>query len=449
MANGQILIVDNLQIVHDVLNKILTKYGYQAVNAYDGATAVDLVRKLGLKIVICDLKMPGMDGKETMLRLRDLDPEIAIIVLTAYEDEFTQDEYVSLNIFDYIVKPPKIPRLLSSIRRAELLIDAGEKVETIRTALQLVTDWSFSRNQVIRNLVNELHSIAWAGTNVVIYGESGTGKTVLAQAIHHLSRRARGPFVKLDIGSISDNVAESELFGYKRGAFTGADRDKAGMFSVAHKGTLFLDEIQNMSPHVQTKLLNAVEQRVVRPVGGTTEAVPADFRLVSATNADLPLLIKQDKFRADLFYRIQESSIRIPPLRDRFEDIPSIAAKIVDQTADAMEIPAPIISSDSMNLLQGYSWPGNIRELKNVLRHALAICDGETILPSHLSEITADIVRIPSLKSAEPLTLMEIERDAIQRSLIRAGGNKVRAAKELAIDYKTLLNKIKRYQLMI
>ena len=150
----------------------------------------------------------------------------------------------------------------------------------------------------------KLNNIAWAGTNVVIYGESGIGKTVLAKAIHHLSRRARGPFVKLDIGSISDNVAESELFGYKLGAFTGADRDKVGMFSVAHKGTLFPDEIQKMSPTVQTKLLNAVEQRVVRPVGGTTGAVPADFRLVSATNADLPLLIKQDKFRADLFYRI-------------------------------------------------------------------------------------------------------------------------------------------------
>lgn len=449
MPARKVVIIDNQKALHDVLRRLLAAHGYESISAHDGPTAIDIVRDLGCKIVICDLRMPGMDGKETIAQLRQIDPEIITIVHTAYEGDLSHEDFIALNIFDLIVKPPSIPRLVSSIRRGFQLLEAGEQVASLRNSLEIVTAWAFSQSQAVRDLVHDLHGIAWAGTHVVIHGESGTGKTVLARALHHLSRRARGPFVGIDMGTIADTVAESELFGHKRGSFTGANSDKKGLLSAAHTGTLFLDEIQNMSSHVQMKILNAVEHRSIRPIGGSTETEPADFRLISATNNDLRALVSAKKFREDLFYRIQESAIYVPALRDRVEDIPAMAQKMIQQAADAMEIPSPEIAPESLQVLQEYSWPGNIRELKSVMRHALAVCNGDIILPVHLSIIGGQGSAGFAGSSDRPRTLEEIERDAIKKALLRSGGNKTKAAHELSIDYKTLLNKIKRYQLLI
>ncbi len=451
---NKVLIVDDEPVIRHFLIEVLEKNSFCPIEATDGRNAIEVFEKERPVGVLLDLIMPEMDGIKTMEELKRIDPDIPIIIITAYGDIPTAVDAMKLGAYDFIVKPIKIERLIITLKRAIEKLELERMVKRLNTEVETSLEWLMGKSAVIKKVIKQIHQIAWSNFSLIIQGETGTGKTLIASVIHNLSKRSEKPFVKVDISAIPETLVESELFGYEKGAFTGAEKKKKGFFELAHGGTIFIDELQNMSPYVQSKLLNVVEERRVYPLGGT-HPIDVDVRIIAATNSDIKKNIMEKKFREDLFFRLGEFIITLPPLRERVEDIPFLAQRFLMEAGEELNKQMREVSDEALNLLMRYPWPGNVRELKNVLRRASLLSDNGVIRPEHIEFLFGDrceeVARFPllPLKELSAIAAKNAEKCAIKKALDMTRGNKSKAASILQIDYKTLLTKIKEFGISI
>ena len=400
--------------------------------------------------------MPELDGMETLRRLRELAPRLPVIVLTGYGDIPSAVETMRLGASDYLTKPVRPEAIGLAVRRALEYQQLGADVEELRRQLRehgaLV--WLIGLSPEIQQVIQQIEQVAESTFTILIQGETGTGKELVARAIHQLSTRREKPFIALDCGAIPDTLIESELFGYEKGAFTGADRRKEGHFELAEGGSLFLDEIVNLPMTTQSKLLRVLQERQVQVLGGR-RAVPVDVRIIATSNVPLEREMRASRFRQDLYYRLTEFVITVPPLRERRDDILDLAKRFLAEASMELRRPVRGISAEAVQLLLRHSWPGNVRELRNVIRRAVLLSSDE-IGPMHLlplpvegtAESSVEGNPLParaSMKQRADRAAAEAERQMSRQALRAARGNKTEAARILRTDYKTLHLKMKRY----
>ncbi|MDF1578547.1 MAG: sigma-54 dependent transcriptional regulator [Desulfobulbales bacterium] len=443
-----ILAVDDEETMLRVLNRTLTGAGFVVETCADGGAARDRLRGGGIDLLVTDLTMPGLDGFALLAEAHAFDPEIIVIVITAFSSVESAVKAMKLGAYDFIPKPFDPEHLLLVVQRAfdnRKLRQENiglRKVLSERDHLGRIVGVSRAINEVKR-LIDKVK--ATDGT-VLISGESGTGKELIARAIHYGSPRAAGNFVPINCGALPDQLLESELFGYEKGAFSGATARKIGLLQLADGGTLFLDEVGTVSPMMQVKLLRFLQDRSFMRLGGT-ELVQVDVRVLAATNEDLAEAVKAGGFRRDLYYRLNVITITAPPLRERLEDILLLCRHFLDRHAEKLKRKITGITPEALEMLQAHPWEGNVRELENCIEHAVTLSEGETIEICDLP---------PALRNAAvgdsgcafdtlPLTcsLADLEALHIRRVLEHVGGNKSQAAKILGIDYTTLLRKLK------
>lgn len=448
----KILLIDDDRAIRLVLSTVLKKNNYLPVEAPNGQKAIEIFKNELPAAVLLDVKIPEMDGIQILQELKKIDSDVPIIMVTGYADIPTAVQAIKLGAYDFLSKPPHVEKLVLTLERAIENYELHKALSNLDTTVDASLEWIFGKSEVMRNMIYQIRQIAKSDFSVIIQGETGTGKSVVAQTIHNLSKRAKGPFQSVDVGVISENLIESELFGHEKGSFTGADKKKIGFFEVANNGTLFIDELENMPLQLQSKLLRAVEEKRIYPVG-STKAVDINVRIIAATNADIKQSVREKKFREDLFFRLSEFIITVPKLKDRIEDIPFLAKKFFSKTAIELNKQIFEIDNGAMQLLQNYSWPGNIRELKNVIRRAVLLT-GNGIIKANNIEFLADETNSKDdpdlflpLKEITARVVKEAEKQAIKRILLLTKGNKTKAASMLEIDYKTLLTKIKEYDL--
>jgi DNA-binding NtrC family response regulator len=447
---NRVLVVDDERAVRFALSEILKKNGFAPSEAEDGLRAIETVTARAPDLVLLDVAMPGMNGIETLGELRKINPDIPIIIVTGHGDIATAVQAIKLGAYDFLTKPPQVDRLLVTIQRALERSELQRSIRQLDLSMDSSLEWVFGKSPSIRGVIRQIRQVAWSDFSVIIQGETGTGKSVAAQTIHNLSRRAGQPFQVVDIGVIPETLIESELFGHEKGAFTGADRKKQGLFEAAAGGTVFMDELENMPLSLQGKLLRAVEEKKIYALG-STKPIAVDVRIIGATNRDLKTLVKERKFREDLYYRLSEFTIDLPPLRERMEDIPFFSAKFLLNAAIELNKPTGEVDQGTIDLLTRYPWPGNIRELKNVIRRAALLSENGAIRKDHLEFLIEDkwddrdgLPLLP-LKELSAIAAKDAEKKAIKRALALTKGNKSKAASMLEVDYKTLLTKIKEY----
>ncbi len=447
---GKILVVDDEQSMCDFMEIMLTREGYKVDKADCGKTAIKLTDANSYDLIIADLMMPEMSGLELLKEVRQEDEAIDFIVMTAFASVDTAIEAMKQGALDYITKPFKVDEIKLVIEKS--LNRKKLKSENKQLKKQLVEDSSFDnfigQSEEIIKLKRLAGRVAGTDSTVLIRGESGTGKDLIARAIHTASDRARGPFVTINCAALPENLLESELFGYKKGAFTGAVKDKEGLFKVADGGTFFLDEIGNTSLSIQVKLLRVLEDKIITPVGDTVP-IKVDVRLIAATNADLEEAAKNESFRPDLFYRLNVIPIHIPPLRKRVDDITLLIIHFVNKYCSRMNSEPKEILPDVMEALLKYNWPGNVRELENSLERAILLTRSKTIkltdFPTKITEYKGQ--SIVSDDQPETPTLESIEKAYIYYVMSQSKGKKAKAAKVLGIDNSTLYRKLERYKL--
>ncbi len=435
-----ILIVDDEEIVRESLSGWLEKDGYTVDTAPDGPTALERLRGGAWSILLVDLKMPGMDGLQVLEAARKLQPEAAVVMITAFATVETAVKAIKLGATDYLVKPFDPEELSVMIQRIVNQQSMVRENAILRKALR--RDFAFhdiaSRSAVMQRALDLARSAAHTSSTVLILGESGTGKELLARAIHAESDRRTGPFVAVSCAALTDTLLESELFGHEKGAFTGAVSRRRGTFEAAHGGTLFLDEIGDISAKLQLDLLRVVEDRRFCRVGGN-DPVAVDVRIISATNRDLRKAVDGGAFREDLYYRLNVIPVTLPPLRERREDIPLLVDILLERLAIELKRPIDGVARDAMALLMSYPFPGNIRELRNILERAIVVASGPTI---HAADLNLQVA-----SDAPDGSLESVERQHIARVLEQSHGNVSQAARILDIDRVTLYNKIKKYRL--
>ncbi len=449
---SKILLVDDDKLEMIAISINLKKLGFSPIEATSGAEAIKIFQQEKVPLVLLDLNMPGMDGIETLQELKKIDPFVAVIILTGYSDIPTVVEAVKLGAYDFIIKPPDYDRLALTLNRAREQFDLNNKVKMLSSEIEVSLEYMCGKSEAMKNITQQVHRISQSDFSLIIQGETGTGKSFIARYIHNLSKRAKGPLVIVDIGAIPESLVESELFGYEKGAFTGAEKKKKGFFEIADGGTLLIDELQNLSPYTQSKLLMAAEEKIIIPLGSTSP-VKVDVRIIGATNTNILKSVKETKeFREDLFYRLSEFMIFLPTLKERKEDISFLAEKFFREAAEDLNKHVHTISGDTLKVLKNYSWPGNIRELKNVIRRAVLFAD-EVIKPEHLEilrEETNVLLNNEILISSDEsplLDLKKIEKNTIIKALDFTKGNKKKAASLLKISYVTLFKKIKDYSI--
>ena len=459
-APARVLVVDDERSMRELLSIVLRRDGYDVLIAEDGASGLELLKRERIDILITDIRMPQMNGVDLLREAKRIAPDIVSIVMTAFATTDTAVEALRLGAADYVTK--------SKDTAAELRVRVGRELERRRLQQENVllkralrTQHQFSNiigtSSPMLALFQLIETIAPTGSTVLITGESGTGKELIARAIHVNSPRRERPFVAVNCGALSETLLDSELFGHMRGAFTGADSNKKGLIEVAEKGTIFLDEIGEMSPVLQVKLLRVLQERKFRRLGGTEE-IDADIRILAATNRDLTKMVAEGTFREDLFYRINVIPMRVPPLRDRQDDIPLLAEHFVARFADQMGKSVTGISGGAMALLKQHSWPGNIRELENAMERAVALERTPMILPDSLPEqLSRGPADAPSAAAAAEgfpdagfdleQHVQDIEREYIAEALRRAGGVKVKAAELLGMSFRSFRYYTKKYNL--
>ncbi len=431
----RVLVADDEKNIRESIAEYVSSEGIDCAAAADGAAAQALLEEEAFDCLILDLRMPKMDGLALLSWLRESGPSVPVIVISAYGDVRDAVQAMKLGARDYLVKPFDPEELMMRLRRVLAEKALTGEAEAGRRALA-ETGWigSDEKMRAVRALIEK---VAPTPSMVLITGESGTGKEVAARLLHALSPSADGPFVAINVGGVPEGLLESELFGHEKGAFTGASERKRGMFELASSGTLFLDEIGDMPLQLQVKLLRVLQDRKVQRLGGTS-SIPINARIVAATNRDLESLLKEGKFREDLYYRLNVIRIEIPPLRERRGDIPALAGSFVEKLNRQMGRKVRGIDPDALARLQAYSFPGNVRELENRIERAYILCSSDLITTRDLGE--------PFSRSARPPKtgrLHDQERELIERTLSRHGGNRTKAAQELGISRRTLLNKIR------
>lgn len=447
---SKVLVVDDEEIVRYALTEKLKENGFSVSEAYDGRNAIEMFREKEFDAVLLDLRMPEMDGIETLNELKKHYEDVPVIIVTAYGDIPTAVEAIKIGAYDFIEKPPQISKLIVTLRRAIEKSELMRKVKRLDTAYENSLECLLGRSRAIRDVIEQIQKVAWSDFSIIIQGETGTGKSFIASAIHSLSKRVEKAFVKVDVGVIPETLIESELFGHEKGAFTGADRKKKGYFELSNGGTIFIDELQNIPLSIQSKLLTVVEEKRIYPIG-SIRPVDINVRLITATNKNIKESVSKNEFREDLFFRLGEFIITIPPLRERLEDIPFFCRKFLLEAATEFNRQFREIDDDAMGSMLQYHWPGNVRELKNVIRKAALLADDGIIKRRHinfmadpLSDKKDDVLLFP-LRDA----VKNLEKNAITNALRISNGNKTKAVALLQIDYKTLLTKIKEYGLTV
>ncbi|MFQ5798507.1 MAG: sigma-54-dependent transcriptional regulator, partial [Bacteroidota bacterium] len=395
-----------------------------------------------------DIRMPGMDGLTALEKIKAIEKNSAVIIITAHDDMQSTIKAIQLGAYDYIEKPLEIERLLVTVRRA---LDAQRMSERLDALISessgqyQLDNVLIGRTPAMREIYKKIGSVSSSKVTVLIQGESGTGKELIARAIHYNSRERNEPFIAVNCTALSETLLESELFGHVKGAFTGATGDKRGKFELAGEGTVFLDEIGEMSPHLQVKILRVLQEREFERVGGE-KTIPMNARVIAATNRNLTKLVQEGKFRDDLYYRLNVVTIDVPPLRKRKEDIPLLVEHFLREINTELHRSVMKMPSEVMELLVSHSWPGSVRELKNVLTQAIVLSPGDVLLKENILLQRASL-HTPPEEDASQMSLAEMERRQIKRVLDSVGWDKAKALEILGISKPTLYKKIERYDL--
>ncbi len=451
----RILIVDDDQSLREFLTITLSRDGFQVEAAASGPRALEVLQETPVDLALVDLKMPGMDGLETLRRIKDANETVSVVIVTAFSTTETAIQALKEGAYDYLIKPFKVDELKLVVRKA--LEERRLRWENLRLRREIELRYTLGnmvgKSPRMQEVFSTISRVAESKATVLLTGESGTGKTLLAKTVHFNSSRKEFPFIPVNCASIPGELIESELFGHVRGAFTGAIANKLGLFEAADGGTLLLDEISEMPTHLQAKLLRVLEDREIRPVGGT-KAARVDVRIVATTNRDLGQAMAKGAFREDLFYRLNVIALHLPPLRERREEIPLLVNYFLQKFADASSRPPKLVSAEALGCLETFPWPGNVRELENVIERAVTLESGPIIRQESLPEAvrgerTPEPYQVDFPADGVDLDgLVErIERDLIRRALQRAGGAQSRAAQLLGTSLRSFRYRLQKYGL--
>ena len=448
---GRVLVVDDERSVAELLEIALRNEGYEVETAYSARDALHKAARWTPDVALVDIRMEDMSGIELLSALREIG-DVAVIMMTAYASVETAVEAMRRGAFDYITKPFELDEIKLVVARAFEYKYLKSENLALREELKKykVSEEVIGKDPKFLKVLEKAKMVARTDSTVLLVGESGTGKELIAREIHKMSRRANNLFIPVNIAAIPDELIESELFGHKKGAFTGATSDKKGLFEAANGGTLLLDEISEASPRLQSKLLRAIETKEIIPLG-STKPIKVNVRIIAATNTDLREAVRNGKFREDLFYRLNVVTIKLPPLRERKGDIPLLVEYFLRKYSEKHGIPKKRFSTKAMQILMRYHWPGNIRELQNVVEQALILSQGMEIEPNDLPQELLDAVKHPTqvfdFTQKGFKTLEEIEKDYIDYVLKGVNWDKRTAASILGIDLSTLYRKITKYRL--
>jgi len=441
-----ILVVDDDLGMRTALNEALCRRGYKVDLAGSGSEALDMFHEMRYRLVISDMKMPGMDGVELMRGLKKIEPTTPVLLITAFGTVKKAVEAVKEGAFDFIQKPFALEYLEGLVEKTLSRVHGRESSDNHGKGVFLPT-----RSPVMSKTLAFARIAANSGATVLISGESGTGKELVSRFIHEQSARRLRPFVAVNCASIPDGLLESELFGFEKGAFTGAAMGRAGKFEQAHRGTILLDEVSEMDVRLQAKLLRVIQEREVERLGGK-KALSLDIRIIATTNRDLTHEVKEGRFREDLFYRLNIFPIVIPPLRERSEDIPLLSEHFTARFSSRYNRHLGSISEEAMAYLEARPWPGNVRELENTIERSVLLSNGSVLTKEHLQFCNVhgkkETPMPPSAASElsfDVITIKDVERDLIHKTLDDTGGNRTRAARRLGISIRTLRNKLKEY----
>ena len=442
---ASILIVDDEEKLRHYLKKELVRKGYEVQDAREGKEALDLLARQCAEVVLLDIALPGENGVAVLEKIRREHPLTKVIMLTGNATVETALESMKLGAYDYLTKPYDLSELCLVIDRsfAESLLRRENEVLRRRFSSESQFDLFVGEDPGVQEALRMAEKAAGASASVLISGETGTGKEIIARMIHQKSPRSNEAFLALNCAAFQDNLLESELFGHEKGAFTDAARQKPGLVELANRGSLFLDEIGDMSPGIQAKVLRFLDSGEFRRVGGTRN-MKTDIRILSATHRDLPQAIREGKFRNDLYFRLNVVAIRLPPLRERRGDIPLLAEHFLKKCSVSIMTRSRSLSPDSLDALKDYPWPGNVRELENIIERVMILSEGEVIR----REDIAACLQGTSSSGDRPKddSLAEVERCHIHKVLAAEGGSKAQAARSLGIDVKTLYNKLRDYE---
>jgi DNA-binding NtrC family response regulator len=442
-----ILVVEDEDVARKNLEHILKKEGYGVISVNSGRKALDLMEKRAFDLVLTDLKMERVGGMEVLKMSRDLQPHTEVVMITGYATVNSAVEAMKDGAYHYISKPYKIDEVRKIVKEAQLKRRLQLENLELKEVLKRVqkVPYIVGKSEAMRSVLETIQQISTSETNVLILGESGSGKELVAKAIHHLSPRAEKRFVAFNCGSFTEELMANELFGHEKGAYTGAIKEKAGLVAVADGGTVFLDEIGDMPPSMQVKLLRVIQEREFLRVGGV-DPISVDVRFIAATHRDLKEDVENGHFRQDLYYRLNVISIHVPPLVERDGDVPLLAHHFLAQKSQATKKDVHEIDRDAMDLLCRYSWPGNVRELENVIERAVVLQHGPVICKEDLPEFIRDLsIETYRQHSSEIPTIEEQERRYIKWVLDKCKGNKTKAAKIMGIDRVSVWRKLKRY----
>jgi two-component system response regulator PilR (NtrC family) len=445
-SEGKILVVEDEQSMREILEIFLKNEGYSVSVANDGASAIEVIKKDIFDLVITDLKMPKVSGVELLKSVKEISPDTIVVIITAYGTTESAVEAMKLGAFDYIQKPFKMDDIRLVVKNALEKQRLQKDVSILRDQLKPPSlENIIGKSPTMLELFSVISKSAASNANVLITGESGTGKELVAKAIHNLSPRKNNHFVALNCAAIPEGLLESELFGYMKGAFTGAVANKQGLFEIANNGTLFLDEIGEMPLNLQAKLLRVIEGGTFRRVGGVSD-IKVDVRIIAATNTDIKSLVDEGRFREDLYFRLNVLSVKVPPLRERRDDIPLLANHFLKKFGGNKRQ----FSREAITMLTNYHWKGNVRELENIIERVVLLCDSEIIGVKHLPEeirsaTTAERVTVPSGGINFEKMMEDMEKAYLIKALEQTNGVKTEAAKLLNLSFRSFRYKLKKY----
>jgi two-component system response regulator AtoC len=454
-----VLVIDDDKMIRSFLESILSEDGYEVLLAATGAEGGATLRAKPVDVVLLDLMLPDEDGISVLRKIKQEEPSVQVILLTAYGAVESAVEAMRLGAYDYIDKPSDVSKLKLVIGRALEELTMRREIERLRRQSgTYLHDWIVGESKEMHHIAQLVTKVAQGNATVLIQGESGTGKEIVANTIHRQSQRAKSPFTVINCAAIPADLLESELFGFEAGAFTGAQRRKKGLLEVADKGTLFLDEIGEMKPETQAKILRVIETKTLRRVGGTTD-IKVDVRFIAATNRDLRSAVQDGTFREDLYYRLQVMVIDLPPLRERMQDLELFITAFINEFNQVMGKNVEKVSDEALEPMKRYHWPGNIRELRNVIERGLVLCDGREIQLAHLPAELHDKSTVPSGPAAMPADLppgginledlvSQLECRLIKDALTKTGGNQSEAAEMLSISRDQLRYRLEKYGLL-
>ncbi len=457
-SQKRLLIIDDEENMRHMLSSLLKKSGYRVDSASDGAVAMEMVDRTIYDFILCDLKMPNMSGMEFFKTVRDKLWATTVIMMSAYGSIDTAVEAMKQGAYDFISKPFKSDEVLLTLKKAEERESLKRENRWLKERIRKIQENYYfgsmvARSKAMLSVFKLSEKAAQYNTTVLIYGDSGTGKELIARGIHFIGERSKKSLVPVNCGGIPENLLESELFGYVKGAFTGADKNKKGLFQEADGGTIFLDEIGELPLSLQVKLLRVLQENEIRPIGDS-KTMQIDVRVIAATAKNLGEEVRKGTFREDLFYRLNVLPIKLPPLRNRPEDIPLLSQHFIDRFSISLDKKIKGITSAAMSILLKHSWPGNVRELENVIERAVVLAEETNLVPENFpsdlgkESVTDKMDDLPeeySLKLAQKV----LEKRLITRALEKTGGNRTRAARLLEISHPSLLSKIKTYNIIL